>query len=154
MTADARSELIEILYQVHSYSSGAYYEFFWYHWPRDGFLPWEDYEPIVFAYNHRGELCFVLVRRAWKLIIHNPDDIAWPPQIIFEGSNHHQFFKMRDDSGGKFDCDRLPKLSKISVSNSDLGCVSTCLGLIDNWIIRDIYKRVEAALAELCLPDG
>src|SRR5580704_13978034 len=93
MTRKAEDDLIEILYEIHTFATGSYYEVFWYHWPRDGLFPWEDFEPIVFAFDYKQELCFVLVRRAWRPIIYNPEEVFWPPDVVFKGSNHHQFIR-------------------------------------------------------------
>jgi len=68
MSRKAEEEIIEILYEIHKFPSGSYYEVFWYHWPRDGLLPWEDFEPVVFVYNFKQELCFVLVRDFYQKV--------------------------------------------------------------------------------------
>ena len=88
---EERRRLREIIYEKHVQPSGAYYEIFWYSWPRDGVLPWEDFEPAAFVYNTRGKLCLTYLRRGWKPIILEPEEIVWPPEILFKTENHHQF---------------------------------------------------------------
>jgi hypothetical protein len=155
MTREAEVTLSNILYERHDFKSGSYYEVFWYHWPRDGILPWEDYEPVVFAYNQKHKPCFVLVRRAWRYSIANPEDVSWPPEILFKGGSHHQFVRMTTDYFGDFDESKLRSYMTVNVPSPKVASVQrTGPFSIPSWNIggvgENIYRKVEKILAESC----
>ncbi len=155
MSEKAEASLINIIYERKDFPSGSYYEIFWYHWPRDGLLWWEDYEPVVFAYNYKHEICFALVRRGWKPIITNPEELFWPPEVRFKGGSHHQFIRMTTDYFGDFDQSNLGKLKSLTITSSRLTPKSS-LNSIPDWNIsglnEDIHETIEKVLAESCEP--
>jgi hypothetical protein len=154
MSREALSDLVDIVYERQSTLSGSYYEIFWYHWPNDGLLFWDDYEPIVFAYNRRHDLCFVLVRRAWKFIMINPDEVYWPPEILFKGKNHHQFIRMRTDDFGDFEPSNLRSHIALNATTSDKIWPVDSAHKIPNWNISglggNIHEKIKAAMYESC----
>ncbi|HZW57942.1 MAG TPA: hypothetical protein VFF30_16755 [Nitrososphaerales archaeon] len=151
MSREAKNTLVNIIYEREDFPSGSCYEIFWYHWPRDGLLPWEDYEPIVFAYNYRGELCYVLVRRAWKHIVMNPDEVFWPPQVLFRGGSHHQFVRMTNDEEDFLD---QPGLNVLNITSSNVTPLNS--NSIPDWNISgldgSIYDKIRTILRESCEP--
>ena len=155
MSREAEASLVNIVYERKNSRSGSYYEIFWYHWPRDGVFPWEDFEPIVFAYNEKQKLCFVLIRRGWKMIFMNPEDVSWPPEILFKGSTHHQFVRMTVDPFGELDQSNLTELETVNVTFSRLTLInSSNNSYIPSWNIsglgESIYERIRKAMLELC----
>jgi hypothetical protein len=155
MSREARGALINIIYERRDFPSGSYHEIFWYHWPRDGVFPCEDYEPVVFAYNYKHDLCFVLVRRGWKIIITNPDEAYWPPEVLFKGVNHHQFVRMTSDEYGDFDQSSLLRLEVVNVSSSSVRSISS--GQDNNipsfnvsGIGGNFYEKVRVVMRESC----
>ncbi len=153
MSGEAEESLIDIPYERQQSQSGSYFEIFWYHWPRDGVFPWEDYEPVVFAYNRNHDLCFVLVRRAWKFIIMNPDEVFWPPEVLFKGGSHHQFVRMTTDDFGDFEQSNLQSLKTLNVTSSSVTLVDSA-HLIPDFNIGgpygSIYRKIMVAMSQSC----
>jgi len=155
MSQEAASSLKEILYEQHQQSTGAFYEVFWYHWPSDGVFPWEDYEPIVFVYNIKHDLCFVFIRRGWRPIILDPDEVFQPVQIMFKLGNHHQFVRKVDDDAD-FDLRNLstqvsihvgePRIRKITDSRESI----PVLNISGPFRADNIYNRIEKAKRISC----
>jgi hypothetical protein len=84
--------LVEVLLEVYSN-----FEIYWFHWPRDGFLPEEDYEPIVIIYS--GTICCVITRRGWTYQTYMmKDGLKIPLEILFDTSFHHPFAKAQANS--------------------------------------------------------
>ncbi|MHB8567584.1 MAG: hypothetical protein ACYC7D_13615 [Nitrososphaerales archaeon] len=157
MSREAEASLINIIYEKQDFTSGSYYEIFWYHWPRDGVFPWEDCEPIVFAYNYKHELCFVLVRRGWRAIILNPGEASWPPEILFKGGFHHQFVRMTTDEFGDFEPSSLIALRTLNVDSHNVTLVNSGVNShIPSWNIdgvgENIYDKIRATVYESCEP--
>jgi len=41
----------------------AKFDIFWYHWPRDVPIIWEeDYEPVILIYNSKGQVGYIISR--------------------------------------------------------------------------------------------
>ncbi len=108
--------------------------------------------PIVFAYNYKGELCFVLVRRAWRYIILDPEEVFWPPEILFKGMNHHQFVRRISDASGTFAVTNLSKLSSVDATEYRVATLPAGTRSIPLWNIaglsRNIYEKAEEILSE------
>ncbi len=75
------------------------FDIFWFHWPRDGFFHVEDYEPVILVYSSNGTLCHLIVRRHWRYHFYSLDELSIPIQILFEGSFHPPFPKLKQDNG-------------------------------------------------------
>lgn len=86
--------LLEVLVET----SPGKYEIIWYHWKRDGFMPVEDYEPVIVVYCKK-EIKVVISRSAWKFKPHNIDDvISVPLMVLFKDTFHHYMVKTEENS--------------------------------------------------------
>jgi hypothetical protein len=79
-----------------------YAVFYWYHWPRDGIFPWEDFEPVVYIYgdnddNDDDSLCLVVLRVGWKYKAVASNDLTHPIEVLFETPQHHPLLRRRDN---------------------------------------------------------
>lgn len=71
---------------------------YWYHWPRDGCLPEQDYEPVVILHNNGRVLC-VITRRHWEYQAYDRDQERYdlPLEVIFDGSFHPPYIRRPAD---------------------------------------------------------
>jgi hypothetical protein len=73
------------------------FDIYWYHWPRDGFFLVEDYEPVILVYSANGTLCYLIVRRHWQYQFYSLDELSDPVEVLFDGSFHPPFAKLKQD---------------------------------------------------------
>jgi hypothetical protein len=73
------------------------FDIFWFHWPRDGFVPVEDYEPVILVYSSGNALCYLIVRRHWQYQFYSVDELSIPIEVLFEGPFHPPFAKLKQD---------------------------------------------------------
>jgi hypothetical protein len=96
---------------------------------------------------------FVLVRRAWKILITDPDEVYLPPEVLFKSWSHHQFIRMRTDDFGDFDPSNLGWLCTESVTSANVKPISPSKPIPD-WNIRGldggIYEKITSAMSESC----
>lgn len=80
------------------------FEIFWYHWPKDGFAPEEDYEPVIILYKDGNKICCIITRRHWDYrTVGSEDGLVIPPQVLFDGIFHPPFVKTSDNNEFDFD---------------------------------------------------
>ncbi len=82
--------LLEVLYEQHEN-----FHILWFHFPKDGWLPIEDYEPIIFIYKNDKLQCLI-TRRHWGYQTYNIDDLVEPLEVLFDGSFHPPFPRTKD----------------------------------------------------------
>jgi hypothetical protein len=75
------------------------FDIFWFHWPRDGWFFVEDYEPVILVYSSDGTLCHLIVRRHWGYQSYSLNELSIPIQVLFDGSFHPPFAKLKQDDG-------------------------------------------------------
>lgn len=75
-------------------------EVYWYHWPRDGIFPWEDFEPVVYVYRRGHEnLCLAVLRVGWKYRVFDGEDLTYPIAVLFETPQHHPLLRTKHNFG-------------------------------------------------------
>lgn len=74
------------------------FDIYWYHWPQDGFFHVQDYEPVILVYSSDGTLCCLITRRHWKYNHYSFDELSIPVEVLFDGSFHPPFPKLKQDS--------------------------------------------------------
>ncbi len=85
----------------------------------------------------------------------NPEEVFWPPEILFKGGSHHQFVRMTTDYFEDFVPSGLRSLRTINVTSSRVSPIDSRIR-VPNWNISgldgDIHQKVEAAMFESCEP--
>lgn len=76
--------LIDVLLERHEF-----FDIYWFHWPHDGPLPIQDFEPVIISYCKDNSVCSVIVRRAWRFTTTLTEELIFPLRIIFDGPFHH-----------------------------------------------------------------
>lgn len=72
------------------------FEVYWYHWPRDGIFPWEDFEPVAYVFRRSHEnLCMVVLRVGWKYKVFDAKDLTYPVAVLFETPQHHPLLRTK-----------------------------------------------------------
>jgi len=85
------------------------FDIYWFHWPHDGPLPIEDFEPVIVCYCQDNSVCFVAVRRGWRYTMRLTEQVIFPLRIIFDGSYHHPIIvTSHEDHGGLNTNNSLP----------------------------------------------
>ena len=98
------SNLIDVLLE-----SQELFDIYWFHWPHDGPLPVEDFEPVIVSYCRDNSVCFVAVRRAWRFTMRLTEQLIFPLRIIFDGPFHHPIIvTSQEDHGGLNTINSLP----------------------------------------------
>lgn len=86
--------LLEVLVE----SNSDKYEIIWYHWGQDGFMPVEDYEPVIVVYCE-NQIKTVITRSAWKFKPHNIDDVVSNPlRVLFKDGFHHYMIRTEENA--------------------------------------------------------
>ncbi|ABX12507.1 hypothetical protein [Nitrosopumilus maritimus] len=86
--------LLEVLVE----SNSDKYEIIWYHWPHDGFMPVEDYEPVIVVYSKK-QIKVVITRSAWKFKPHNIDNtLSNPLSVLFKDDFHHYMIRTEENA--------------------------------------------------------
>lgn len=71
------------------------FDIYWFHWPQDGFFLVEDYEPVILVYSSGGTPCYLIVRRHWQYQFYSWDELSVPIEVLFDGSFHPPFPKLK-----------------------------------------------------------
>jgi hypothetical protein len=66
---------------------------FWFHWPRDGFFRWEDFEPVVVVSDKEGKLCLVILRVGWRYQVYDAEEVSVPLEVVFRDQFHHPLLR-------------------------------------------------------------
>ena len=73
-----------------------YFDILWYHWPRDGYFPEEDFEPIILLYCDKINLSGVVPRRHWNYNPYKIQDLSFPIELVFDGIFHPPFVRHKN----------------------------------------------------------
>lgn len=148
--------LIEVLYE-HDEN----FQIWWFHFPKDGFLPIEDYEPIIFIYKH-NELQYLITRRHWEYQTYYIENLYNPLEILFDGEFHPPFPRTKDGDilfNEKIkNCERLNNYEIKEISPT---CISEKFrvgkghpsSILKNWLwlkkIKDPRDKAEEILSNI-----
>jgi hypothetical protein len=127
-------------------------DIYWYHWPRDGIFPWEDFEPVVYAYGHDSEdLCLVILRVGWKYKVSGADDLTYPIVVMFETPQHHPLLRTKHNAG-TFDARTVALARHPSRFVQLQGPLPRLTVEGPAMFRRNIYDEIEKLRAENCRP--